>query len=96
MPKPMTPVNQINFNKPEFIASLAEHSGGLPKRDVETVMDSFFNLLGQIKEYGGSITLVGKFSVKQVIRSARKGRNPHNGEAIDIPAKKRLKIEFRG
>jgi|WetSurMetagenome_2_1015567.scaffolds.fasta_scaffold125365_4 DNA-binding protein HU-beta len=89
------PTQPLNFYKAEFISFLSESSGS-SKAKVSRVMDAFFVLLKKVEEDGGSITLVGKLSIKQVVRGAKKGRNPQNGESIDIPEKKILSIKFRG
>ena len=73
------------MNKTDLINAVADASG-LSKSDagsaVEAVMDS---ITGALKA-GDSVALIGfgTFSVKS--RSARVGRNPRTGEAIQIKA----------
>ena len=77
------------MTKAEFVDQVANASGvELSKKDVAEILDSVFSVIGQtIKDedrfaYPG----FGTFTVKE--RSARKGRNPRTGEAIDIKASK--------
>ena len=75
------------MNKTDLINAVAD-TCGLNKSDaggaVEAVMDSISGALRQ----GDSVALIGfgTFSVKS--RSARTGRNPRTGEAIQIRASK--------
>ena len=39
---------------------------------------------------------IGKHIFKPTVRSARKGRNPKTGEAVDIPEKHGIKYKFTG
>ncbi len=77
------------MTKAEFIDQIVEASGvNLSKKDAAGVLDTIFNVIGEtIKdEKRFSYPGFGTFTVKE--RSARKGRNPRTGDAIDIKASK--------
>lgn len=59
-----------------------EHAGGL--------LDSLCNVIAAELLGGGEVTLphLGKFKVART--AARVGRNPRTGEAIDVPAKRKV------
>lgn len=83
---------QKNTSKAELILSISETSG-LSKADstraLEAIMQSIQNELKKHNDV--SLSGFGTFSVSQ--REARKGRNPHTGEEIKIPAKRHLKFK---
>lgn len=73
------------MNKQEMIKHIAEEKN-LLKKDVEKVLDGFFETLEAMKKgekFG--VRNVGVFEKKE--RAARTGRNPKTGETIQIPAK---------
>lgn len=73
-------------------ADLAEKYG-LSKKDANLFMDDFVtNIVKNLKK-GNRIRISGLGSLQVRKNAARKGRNPATGEAIKIPAKK--KIAFR-
>jgi DNA-binding protein HU-beta len=73
------------MNKSELIGAIAEDSG-LTKADAGRALDATLSSITEALKAGGSISLIGfgTFSVKA--RSARTGRNPQTGEAIQIKA----------
>ncbi|HJV07756.1 HU family DNA-binding protein [Paludibacterium denitrificans] len=76
------------MTKAELIAALAEHSG-LTKADVLKVLAAFDETLIKALAAGDDVTIAaGKFKAKET--AARTGRNPKTGEAIQIPAKKKV------
>nr|WP_087575932.1 MULTISPECIES: HU family DNA-binding protein [unclassified Sphingomonas]AJW29629.1 Integration host factor alpha subunit [Sphingomonas sp. JE1] len=70
----------------ETIAS--EH--GLTKTDARTYVDAVFTAIADAAANGNEVSLsgFGKFKVKD--SPAREGRNPANGETIQIAASKKL------
>jgi|SRR5450755_2698496 len=60
------------------------------RAEVEAVMESFIEKLGEALHLGDRVDLrgFGSFVVKQ--RKARQGRNPRTGEAISIAAKRNV------
>ncbi|MEW5008236.1 MAG: HU family DNA-binding protein [Cycloclasticus sp.] len=75
------------MNKTELINAIAEESG-LTKADATRAFDATLSSVTKALTEGDSISLIGfgTFSVKE--RSARTGRNPQTGEAIQIKASK--------
>lgn len=75
------------MNKAELIAAIAEGSQ-LSKIDAQRALDATIEAITNELAEGGDVTLVGfgTFHVKD--RPPRIGRNPSNGQAIEIAAKK--------
>ena len=75
------------MNKAEFVEAIAEKAD-FSKRDAETAIDAALETIEQELSRGREIALTGfgKFHVAK--RSARQGRNPQTGEAIQIKASK--------
>jgi DNA-binding protein HU-beta len=73
------------MNKAEFVEQIAEKSD-LSRRDAELAVDAALKTIEQELARGSEITLTGfgKFHVAD--RSARQGRNPQTGAAIEIKA----------
>ena len=71
----------------ELLQALAKANTELRPEDLRLALDTFFDLIADRLASGGRIELrgFGAFSTRQ--RSPRKGRNPHNGESIDVPSK---------
>ncbi|MBU0600106.1 HU family DNA-binding protein [bacterium] len=61
---------------------------GLTKKKAGEVVNCVLDTIKDSLSEGDKVQLIGfgSFEVKE--RPARRGRNPQNGEAIDIPAKK--------
>ena len=77
------------MTKAEFIDQVVSSAGvEISKKDAAGVLDAVFGAIGAaIKDENRfSYPGFGTFTVKE--RSARKGRNPRTGEAIDIAASK--------
>lgn len=65
----------------------------LPTRTkAENALDAVIECVREALAQGDSVTFTGFGSFKVVERAARKGRNPHTGEEIDIPAGKVVKF----
>jgi DNA-binding protein HU-beta len=76
----------------QIAAELAE-THGKSKKEVETLLDDMITLFGKNLKKGNRIRIPG-LGIMQVRKTAaRMGRNPATGEAIKIPAKK--KVAFR-
>jgi integration host factor subunit beta len=73
--------------KSELIAALAQENPHLTQRDVERVVSVVIERVIGALEAGGRVELrgFGAFSVRS--RSARPGRNPRTGEAVQVRAK---------
>ena len=75
------------MNKAALISKIAEKSD-MPKKQIETVLNSFVETVLETLKEGDKVQLMGfgTFEVKE--RAARVGRKPSTGESIEIPAKK--------
>ena len=72
----------------ELIEKLVVKNPGLPARDIEAIVDCFFEeVVGQLA-HGGRVEIrgFGTFSTRD--RDARTGRNPRTGVAVEIHAKR--------
>lgn len=75
------------MNRVEFVATLAEKHG-LSKAEASRVLDTFLETIVNTVKKGGTVSLVGFGSFKQVTRAARTGINPQAGTKIKIAAAK--------
>ncbi len=75
------------MNKSELVQAMAEKSG-LTKADAERAYKSFVEVVTEALESGDQVTLIGFGTFLVRDRSARTGRNPRTGEAIQIKASK--------
>lgn len=80
------------MNKTQLIEAMAS-GAGLSKADAKKALESFVAATGDALKNGDKVSLVGfgSFSVSE--RSARTGRNPQTGAAIQIAAKKVVKFK---
>jgi DNA-binding protein HU-beta len=81
MGKPMT--------KAKIVTALAE-TADVPKKVSAAYLEALATLAHKEAKNGFTIPGVGKLVVRSY--KARMGRNPQTGEAIKIPARKRLKF----
>ena len=73
------------MNKATLIEAIAAKTS-VPKKDVETVIDSFENTVIESLQKGEEVTLAGFGAFSPRVRSARMGVNPQNpSERIQIP-----------
>lgn len=73
-----------------IIAVQAAMGGDIKKSEVTAVVEAMLRVITGTLEFGEAVHLtgLGKFEVRET--KPRKGRNPHTGEAIDIPAGRRV------
>ena len=81
MGKPMT--------KSKIVAALAEKVE-IPKKASAAYLDALAAMAHKEAKNGFTIPGIGKLVVRQY--KARMGRNPQTGEAMKIPARRRLKF----
>ena len=76
------------MNKSDLILKILESEPTLYKKDANKIVDVFFDTVSKAISNGERVELrgFGVFDVKQ--RQARIARNPKNGEAVAVPAKK--------
>lgn len=65
-------------------------ANGISKSDAKAIVDSVFAAIAEAAQAGEEISLAGfgKFKIKD--SAAREGRNPSNGQTIQIAASKKL------
>ena len=75
------------MNKQDLVKSVAE-AAGLPNAKAKAAVEVAFDAIKAAVAAGEKVQVIGfgTFEVKE--RAARTGRNPRNGEAIEIPASK--------
>jgi len=79
------------MNKAELVERLAETTG-LALRESRAMVDAIFDpdpsigLIARELVGGGKVAISGFGTFEARARKARVGRNPHTGEALDIPA----------
>ncbi len=76
------------MTKSELIQRLADRNPHLFLRDIEKIVDTFFDEVTDALAKGNRVELrgFGAFSVKH--REARTGRNPRTGETVEVEAKR--------
>jgi len=76
------------MTKSELIQRLADRNPHLFLRDIEKIVDTFFDEVTDALAKGDRVELrgFGAFSVKH--REARTGRNPRTGETVEVEAKR--------
>ncbi|MGE4265774.1 MAG: HU family DNA-binding protein [Desulfovibrio sp.] len=79
------------MNKAELIDMLNE--GGMTKSEAKAAVDSVLDAIVGAIANGEKITLTGFGTFEVVDTPARTGRNPQTGEAVQIPAGKRIKFK---
>ena len=80
------------MNKTELVETIAQRTD-LSKKDVQSVLDEFEVIAGDIVAKGNdTLTIPGFLKFEQTFRKARKGRNPQTGQEIDVPASNAAKV----
>lgn len=74
------------MNKAELINAIAEQTG-LSKKDTESTINSFVNVVSDELAKKEKVQLVGFGTFETRKRAARTGRNPQTGKEIKIAAK---------
>jgi DNA-binding protein HU-beta len=80
------------MNKAELIDSVAQHSEGMSKTQLGSVVNALFDAIQQDLAKGGNVTLIGFGTFATAQRAARTGRHPRTGEPMSIPAAKTVKF----
>lgn len=83
---------RIIMNKTELAAAVAENTG-LTKKASEEAVDAALNAIIEELKGGNKVQLVGFGSFEVRERAAREGRNPQNGEKIDIAASRSVSFK---
>jgi len=80
------------MNKTELIQAMVEKTG-LKRKDVETMINTYWQVTTETLAKGEAINLVGIGSFEVTKRAARQGRNPKTGEAITLAASNQVKFK---
>lgn len=80
------------MNKSELVEAIASGSG-VTKADANRVLDTFMTTVTDALKNGDQVVLPGFGSFSIGNRSARSGRNPQTGAAIEIPASRVAKFK---
>lgn len=80
------------MNKTELVAAVAEQAG-LSKKDAEAAVKAFTDVVAEALKAGDKIQLVGFGTFEVSERAAREGRNPANGQPMQIAASKAPKFK---
>lgn len=75
------------MNKTELIGKIAEKAG-TTKKDAEKFVNTFIDVVEEALAAGDTVAILGFGTFLSRERSAREGRNPRTGAAIQIPASK--------
>ncbi|MGI4730753.1 MAG: integration host factor subunit beta [Janthinobacterium lividum] len=72
----------------ELIKKLASENPGLDDRDIDAIVSVFFDRITACLASDGRVELRGFGAFSTRARTARTGRNPRTGEAVDVTAKR--------
>ncbi len=72
----------------ELVQKLADENPNLTNRDIETIVDTFFDQIMQRLAADGRVELRGFGAFSTRARDARQGRNPRTGETVQVTAKR--------
>jgi integration host factor subunit beta len=72
----------------ELVSALVKENPGLTLREVETIVDSFFDIIVARLAEGGRVELRGFGAFSTRARDGRTGRNPRTGDAVPVDAKR--------
>ena len=76
------------MTRSELIERLHNSNPHLTIKDVNVLVDTFFDEICQALADGRRVELRGFGTWGTKEREARSGRNPRSGQAVDVPAKK--------
>ena len=77
----------------ETISSMSEISG-MTKKDSEIALDAFLTSVEKALGKGEKVKLNNYLTLDPTVRKSRNGRNPQNGEEMQIPAKNVIKTSI--
>jgi integration host factor subunit beta len=72
----------------ELVSLLAKDNPDLSLKEVERVVDAFFDSICEQLAKGGRVELRGFGAFSTRSRGARTGRNPRTGAAVEVDAKR--------
>jgi DNA-binding protein HU-beta len=77
------------MTKSQLVSKLAD-SGGMGRRQVDELMNSLVDTIVKSVKKGENVKIPGLGIFRLRKMKARMGRNPQTGEAIKIPARKKV------
>jgi len=80
------------MNKAELVAAVATEAG-ITQADAHRAINAIQTVIKATVTKGEDVRIAGLFNLKVEQKPARTGRNPSTGAAVDIPAKKAVKIK---
>lgn len=72
----------------ELVSAIARENSGLRAEEVEKIVSTFFDEIGQKLASGGRVELRGFGAFSTRARDPRRGRNPRTGDTVDVPGKR--------
>jgi len=72
----------------ELVSAIARENPGLRVEEVEKIVSTFFDEIGQKLASGGRVELRGFGAFSTRARDPRKGRNPRTGDTVSVPGKR--------
>jgi DNA-binding protein HU-beta len=75
------------MNRKGLVDAIAEKTG-LSKKDTDSFLNGFIEVVSEQLKNGEAINLVGFGSFRVIERKARSARNPRTGETVNVPARK--------
>ena len=72
----------------ELVRKMADENQELPERDVDKIVQVMFDQIVDRLAADGRVELRGFGTFSTRARSARTGRNPRTGDAVDVVAKR--------
>ena len=80
------------MNKSELIKAVAAKVA-LPQAKVAEILDAAVDAAVEAVKKGEGVQLIGVASIAIKQQAARKAKNPRNGAAIEVPARKVVRIK---
>jgi DNA-binding protein HU-beta len=80
------------MNKADLVFAVAE-AGKISKATARKVVSAFFKEFSATLADRGKVTIAGFGTFSVVERSPRIGRNPRNGETVQIPSRNRVRFK---
>ena len=71
----------------DLMKRLAEANSGLAVRDIDSIVTTFFDEIVRRLAANGRVEIRGFGSFSSRAREARTGRNPRNGDYVEVEAK---------
>jgi DNA-binding protein HU-beta len=78
-------------NRRDLVKAIAEETG-VDAKTVDAVVKGFTDVTTKTVSSGDPVAITGFAKFAKVQTNARMGRNPQTGEAIQIPARKKVRI----